>query len=95
MAEAMTRHLGRNEPCHCGSGKKYKHCHLAADEEAERAERAQQALAAQASAPPPEPPEDEPAPRTTPPPRELGQPWRRTAQAARGSRRINTPRKAG
>ena len=19
--------LGRNEPCHCGSGKKYKHCH--------------------------------------------------------------------
>ena len=21
--------LGRNEPCHCGSGKKYKHCHEA------------------------------------------------------------------
>jgi preprotein translocase subunit SecA len=20
--------LGRNEPCHCGSGKKYKKCHL-------------------------------------------------------------------
>lgn len=20
--------LGRNDPCHCGSGKKYKHCHL-------------------------------------------------------------------
>lgn len=20
--------LGRNEPCHCGSGKKYKNCHL-------------------------------------------------------------------
>lgn len=19
--------LGRNDPCHCGSGKKYKHCH--------------------------------------------------------------------
>jgi len=19
--------LGRNEPCYCGSGKKYKHCH--------------------------------------------------------------------
>ena len=27
---------GRNEPCWCGSGKKYKKCHLAADEEAER-----------------------------------------------------------
>ncbi|HRD78427.1 MAG TPA: SEC-C metal-binding domain-containing protein, partial [Hyphomicrobiaceae bacterium] len=23
--------LGRNDPCHCGSGKKYKNCHLAAD----------------------------------------------------------------
>lgn len=23
--------LGRNEPCHCGSGRKYKNCHLAAD----------------------------------------------------------------
>jgi preprotein translocase subunit SecA len=19
--------IGRNSPCHCGSGKKYKHCH--------------------------------------------------------------------
>ncbi len=28
--------LGRNDPCHCGSGKKYKKCHLAKDEEAER-----------------------------------------------------------
>jgi len=30
--------LGRNEPCHCGSGKKYKHCHLANDETAEQDE---------------------------------------------------------
>ncbi len=27
--------LGRNEPCHCGSGKKYKHCPPANDESAE------------------------------------------------------------
>ena len=27
---------GRNEPCWCGSGKKYKKCHLTADEEAQR-----------------------------------------------------------
>ena len=27
---------GRNDPCWCGSGKKYKKCHLAADEEADR-----------------------------------------------------------
>ncbi|KAB8143043.1 SEC-C domain-containing protein [Chloroflexia bacterium SDU3-3] len=26
--------IGRNEPCWCGSGKKYKHCHLAIDEAA-------------------------------------------------------------
>ncbi len=25
------RELGRNDPCWCGSGKKYKHCHWAAD----------------------------------------------------------------
>lgn len=30
--------LGRNDPCHCGSGKKYKHCHLEADERRERSE---------------------------------------------------------
>jgi len=24
-------HLGRNEPCHCGSGKKYKNCHYSED----------------------------------------------------------------
>lgn len=29
----------RNGPCWCGSGKKYKKCHLAADEEAERSPR--------------------------------------------------------
>lgn len=35
----MTR-IGRNDPCHCGSGKKYKRCHLAADEKREPAARA-------------------------------------------------------
>ena len=29
------KRLGRNDPCRCGSGKKYKHCHLAEDERAE------------------------------------------------------------
>ncbi|HKZ85193.1 MAG TPA: SEC-C domain-containing protein [Anaerolineae bacterium] len=28
--------LGRNEPCWCGSGKKYKHCHMKADHGSER-----------------------------------------------------------
>jgi hypothetical protein len=31
--------IGRNEPCPCGSGKKYKHCHLASDEQQQRASR--------------------------------------------------------
>lgn len=26
--ERKTRKIGRNEPCVCGSGKKFKHCHL-------------------------------------------------------------------
>src|SRR5271157_5514295 len=30
--EASEKKLGRNERCHCGSGKKYKHCHLNADQ---------------------------------------------------------------
>jgi methionyl aminopeptidase len=30
------RNLGRNDPCHCGSGKKYKACHLNADQAAQR-----------------------------------------------------------
>lgn len=36
---------GRNDPCHCGSGQKYKKCHLAADD-AERAAAAKAAAEA-------------------------------------------------
>jgi len=39
MAEAehlkRLREAGRNDPCPCGSGKKYKKCHLPRDQEAE------------------------------------------------------------
>ena len=38
--------LGRNDPCHCGSGKKYKKCHEASDD----AEQAATLAAAQAKA---------------------------------------------
>ncbi len=31
-AAQFARKLGRNEPCWCGSGKKYKHCHLSSDQ---------------------------------------------------------------
>jgi len=33
--EGHDRLLGRNEPCWCGSGKKYKHCHMKADQSSE------------------------------------------------------------
>jgi Flp pilus assembly protein TadD len=45
----MTK-TGRNDPCHCGSGKKYKRCCLDQDEATERATRA----AAEAAKPPPQ-----------------------------------------
>ena len=32
--------IGRNDPCHCGSGEKYKKCHAAKDSEASFSELA-------------------------------------------------------
>jgi hypothetical protein len=92
MTDTGTKRPGRNEPCHCGSGKKYKHCCLDKDEEAERAARAAQQVSADQPTPPAE---DEPAPHATPRPRPADQPWKHTARPDRSSRRINTPRKAG
>ncbi len=34
--EAIFPTPGRNDPCHCGSGDKYKKCHLPIDQEAWR-----------------------------------------------------------
>ena len=31
MSDPEGKEPGRNEPCYCGSGKKYKKCHLAED----------------------------------------------------------------
>jgi len=31
MPVRVQKTLGRNDPCHCGSGKKYKHCHMKSD----------------------------------------------------------------
>ena len=56
--------IGRNDPCHCGSGKKYKKCCFAADEAAQVADlAASQAAADQAAA-------DAAASGAAPPPRE-------------------------
>jgi len=43
--------IGRNDPCHCNSGKKYKQCCLASDEAAARVARPVQQTAAPARRP--------------------------------------------
>ena len=58
--------LGRNDPCHCGSGKKYKQCHLDKDETAAREARAAASAEAEKNAPAVEPSKDadKPAPKS-------------------------------
>ena len=56
------KNLGRNDPCHCGSGKKYKQCHLDKDEQAAREARAEAAALAEKNAPAPEPSKDDEKP---------------------------------
>jgi len=90
VAEPTVKRPGRNEPCHCGSGKKYKHCCLEKDEEADRAARA-----AQAATPAAAPPAEENRPPQAPPPRRPPeQPWRQRGQGARPFLKV-TPRKVG
>jgi hypothetical protein len=89
LAEPTKRELGRNDPCHCGSGKKYKACHLAKDEEAERAARAK--AAAQA----PEASADAPKAAPAPPKHSTRQPWKGGQQNTRGFGKLTTPRRSG
>ena len=84
----MVARLGRNEPCHCGSGRKYKQCCLDKDESTARVAYAK----AVADAPEPSP-EAAPAPKRTPK-HQTQQPWK--ASASRGAhQRVRTPRKVG
>lgn len=50
--------LGRNDPCHCGSKKKYKQCHLEKDEQAAREARAAAQAEAEKNAPVAETPKE-------------------------------------
>jgi hypothetical protein len=82
---------GRNEPCPCGSGRKYKQCCLAADDALASAARKVKAEADAAVATPAEAVEAS-APRA--PKHTTQQPWRNTT--SRGFvPRSTTPRKAG
>jgi hypothetical protein len=88
MTTTKVARPGRNEPCPCGSGRKYKQCCLDKDEAEARAAQAK----AIAEAPEPSP---EAAPvRTRTPKHQTQQPWK--AGGTRGSfQKVRTPRKVG
>jgi preprotein translocase subunit SecA len=87
------KELGRNDPCHCGSGKKYKNCHLGKDEEAARTARAK---ASETTPAPAEEKETTAAPRAAAPPRHATQqPWKKGATNTRSFQRMSSPRKVG
>lgn len=89
----MSATPGRNDPCHCGSGRKYKQCHLAADEAKERAARAKAAAEAPATE---SAAEGEAAPAAAAPPRhKTRQPWKKTATNTHGFGKTSLPRKVG
>jgi hypothetical protein len=85
--------LGRNDPCHCGSGKKYKQCHLQQDESAQREARAQAADAAPAASA--EESSGKAAPASGMPRGKTHQPWKRQAQNTRGFQKVAGTRKVG
>jgi len=89
----VSKSLGRNEPCHCGSGRKYKHCCLEKDEQAEREARAKAEAEAEAEAPPAEPEATTRAERAPKPATQ--QPWKRGSLNTHGFQKIRPPRKVG
>jgi hypothetical protein len=82
--------LGRNDPCHCGSGKKYKQCHLAADEAKAREERAKAAESAPAPEAAAAPGKSAAGPR-----HQTRQPWKKTTTNTHGFGKTSLPRKVG
>jgi hypothetical protein len=67
---------GRNEPCHCGSGRKYKHCCLEKDNAEASAARKAAAEAVQQSSPVSETPHAAIVKTVRPPKRQNHQPWK-------------------
>jgi len=86
------KNLGRNDPCHCGSGKKYKQCHLAADEAAAREARAKAAASLEAATPAPE---GSKAAAPVTPRHPTRQPWKGGNTNTRGFQKVSATRKVG
>ena len=93
MTDTTVHHLGRNDTCHCGSGRKYKHGCLGKDEAAARAARTKAETEAPVDAPADQP-AAAPAPQRPPKPQSY-QPWKRSATNTHGFQRMSTPRKVG
>jgi hypothetical protein len=93
LADHATKTPGRNDPCHCGSGRKYKQCCLDKDEAAGREARAKAQAEAQAEAPAPAADEAKGA-KGTPRPKSH-QPWKGNLQNTRGFQKVSAPRKVG
>lgn len=89
MTDPIRAFPGRNDPCHCGSGRKYKHCCLAKDEASAAEARAKAAAEAAAA-----PPETAPPAQTRAPKAQTAQPWK-TATSRGFVPRTRTPRKVG
>jgi len=87
----------RNDPCRCGSGRKYKQCCLDKDEAALRAARAKAAEGEAAPASDAAAPASDAAPAPPSAPRHAThQPWKKgSATNTRGFQRMSTPRKVG
>ena len=85
----MEANLGRNDPCHCGSGKKYKQCCLGKDEEKARAARAKAATEA------PVPTAEDATPAHAGPKHKTRQPWKKSATNTHGFGKTSLPRKVG
>jgi hypothetical protein len=99
-----TQQVGRNDRCPCGSGKKYKQCCLAADEEKARkarekavAKAAREAEKGRESAEKDGETQDgkDAAQTTRPPKPQSHQPWRKSATNTHAFQRMTTPRKVG
>src|SRR5437867_11862294 len=89
MTAQTSERPGRNQPCHCGSGRKYKHCCLEKDEALAAAARA--TVAAEVAAHGPETATAAPA---RAPKHQTQQPWK--AVTSRGFvPRTRSPRKVG
>src|SRR2546430_16138619 len=95
MTAARRAQPGRNEPCHCGSGRKYKHCCLEKDNAEASAARKAAPEAVEQSSAGSETPDAATVKTVRSPKPQSHQPWKAAANTRGFGNRTRTPRKAG